>query len=145
MTKKVTTYTTADYEQWECRWKLIGIAIAMSPMPSQRYQNIAGKVLRKLDEAIEKNGCEECVVYQPKDYKISTTTVLNPDVLVVCQPIKGQYLEFAPELVVEILSPSAALKDRNTKYDLYQAERVNYYILIDPTEKHPSILLNCVR
>ncbi|MCB0648875.1 MAG: Uma2 family endonuclease [Saprospiraceae bacterium] len=133
-------YTVEDYESWEGRWEIInGIAIAMSPMPSPRHQNIAGKVFRIIDEALEQTPCNHCKVYQPIDYKISETTVVNPDILVACAPINGQYLDFPPHLIVEILSPSTAFKDRNTKFDLYQSEGVKYYIMIDPSDESIDI------
>jgi Uma2 family endonuclease len=129
-------YTTEDYERWEGRWVIInGIAIAMSPMPPPKHQFIAGKLHRFFDQAIEYAGCVDCKVYQPIDYKISENIIVNPDLLIVCQPIEGQFLTFAPALVVEILSPSTALMDKNTKYDLYQAEGVLYYIIVDPTDE----------
>ena len=128
-------YTSEDYERWEGRWEIInGLAVDMSPMPSPRHQNIAGKVFRILDEAIENNGCQHCKVYQPIDYRIDDHTIVNPDISIVCDPINGQYLEFPPVLVVEIISPSTAFKDRNTKYDLYQKEGIKYYIIIDPID-----------
>lgn len=126
-------YTVTDYEAWEGRWELInGLAISMSPMASPHHQYIATKLARYLDEAIEQANCKKCRIYQPIDYKISDHTILNPDLLVVYKSIEGQYLTFPPELIVEILSPSTALKDRNTKYDLYEQEDVKYYIIIDP-------------
>ncbi len=126
-------YSVEDYERWEGRWEIInGIAIAMSPMPNPKHQNVSGKIFRIFDEAIENAGCKDCKVYQPIDYKISDNTIVNPDLLIVCKPFEGQYLEFAPNLVVEILSPSTALKDQNTKYDLYQNAGVKYYVIVDP-------------
>jgi Uma2 family endonuclease len=128
-------YTVEDYERWEGRWEIInGIAISMPPMPNPKHQNIAGKIFRIFDEAIENKGCTEYKVYQPIDYKISDDTIVNPDLLIVCKTIIGQYLDFSPSLVVEILSPSTALKDQNTKYDLYQNAGVKYYIILDPNQ-----------
>lgn len=40
--------------------------------------------------------------------------VLQPDMLIVCKDINKNYLDFAPALVAEILSPSTALRDRHT-------------------------------
>ncbi|WP_373286923.1 Uma2 family endonuclease [Filimonas zeae] len=40
---------------------------------------------------------------------------MQPDMLVVCGEITRKYLDFAPALVIEILSPSTALKDRHTR------------------------------
>ena len=111
----------------------------MSPMPSPRHQKLAGRIHRFFEEAIEKSGCEYCSVYQPIDYLISEDTIVNPDLLIVCKPIQGHFLDFAPELVVEILSPSTALKDRNTKYDLYQLQGVRYYIIVDPDKELTEI------
>ncbi len=126
-------YTSKDYERWEGRWELIkGVAISMSPMPSPRHQRISAALTEMLLSAIRASGCKKCTVYQPIDYFIDEDTIINPDLLIVCKPIKGQYLTFPPELVVEILSPSTAVKDRNTKYDLYQNEEIPYYIIIDP-------------
>ncbi|WP_262915580.1 Uma2 family endonuclease [Niabella ginsengisoli] len=42
-----------------------------------------------------------------------------------------KFLDFAPSIVVEILSPSTALKDRNTKYQIYEQEKVKYYVIVD--------------
>ncbi|MEI6947464.1 Uma2 family endonuclease [Paraflavisolibacter sp. H34] len=127
-------YTYDDYCHWEGKWEIIeGIPYAMSPMPRPEYQAVATNLASELRMAQKKAGCG-CTVYQPIDYKVSEDTVLNPDVLVVCRPITGQYLDFPPDIVAEILSPSTALKDRHTKYDIYQSEGIPYYIIVD-TEK----------
>jgi Uma2 family endonuclease len=128
-------YTYEDYKLWQGRWEIIrGIAIAMSPMPNPRHQEISAALTEIMRVAIRESGCKKCRVYQPIDYLVKDDTVLNPDLLIVCQPIKGQYLDFTPSLIVEILSPSTALKDRNTKYDLYENEGVKYYIIVDPKD-----------
>ena len=57
--------------------------------------------------------------------------MFNPDLLVVCKPIKNKYLDFPPEIVVEILSESTAMKDRHIKYPRYEAEGIPYYLLVD--------------
>lgn len=130
----LSNYTTEDYERWKGRWEIInGLAVSMSPMPNPRHQYISGLLNKLLLDAVEKSKCGHCKVYQPIDYRINDSTIVNPDLLIVCKPIEGQYLEFPPALVVEILSPSTALKDKNTKYDLYQREGVKYYIMIDPS------------
>ena len=130
--KILPNYTYDDYIQWEGRWEIIdGIPYAMSPMPSPRHQELSGKIHRELLNALGENSCN-CQVYQPIDVKISEHTVVNPDLLIVCQPIEGQYLDTPPELVVEILSPSTRLKDLNSKYDLYQNFDIPYYVIVDP-------------
>jgi len=131
-TKILPNYTYDDYINWEGEWEIIdGIPYAMSPMPSPQHQNISVNISAAFHQAIRKNSCER-KAYQPIDLKIVDETVVHPDLLVVCQPINKQYLDFPPELVVEILSPSSQLKDKITKLELYQNFGVKYYLIIDP-------------
>lgn len=128
-------YTYEDYLHWEGQWELIeGIPYAMSPMPCPEHQAIAGNLHAELRASLKSAGCN-CKVYQPIDYKIADDTILNPDLLVVCQPITKAFLDFAPELVVEILSPATALKDRHTKFDIYETQQVSYYVIVDVDQK----------
>ena len=133
--KILPNYTYEDYCQWEGRWEVIeGIPYAMSPMPSPKHQNIAGNIHAEFRDALKRNNCD-CKVYQPIDIKTADNTIVNPDVIIVCKPIEKQYLDFPPAIVVEILSPSTHLKDKNTKYDLYQDFGIRYYLIIDPDKE----------
>lgn len=126
-------YTYGEYIQWEGRWELIyGIPYAMSPSPAPRHQRILGKVIHRLVDALEKSNCNECAVYDFIDIKIDDDIVLQPDALIVCCEITKPYLDFPASLILEILSSSTALKDRNTKFQIYQAQGVKYYLIIDP-------------
>jgi Uma2 family endonuclease len=129
-------YTYEDYLLWEGRWEVIhGIPYAMSPMPNPGHQRIAGKIHSLFLSVIKNNKKCKCQVYQPIDLRISEHTVVNPDLLIVCKPITKQFLDFPPALVVEILSPSTEMKDRNTKYQLYETFGIPYYIIIDPDKE----------
>lgn len=133
--KLLPHYTYKDYCRWEGQWELIdGIPYAMSPAPRPEHQAVATNIAAELRAALKKNNCN-CKVYQPIDYKISEDTILNPDLLIVCKPITKAFLDFAPELVIEILSPATAMKDRHTKFQLYQEQNIPYYLLID-TDKN---------
>ncbi len=128
-------YTYEDYLLWEGQWEIIGgIPYAMSPAPLPFHQFVAGNIHSVFRQALKSEHCR-CRVYQPIDYKISEDTVVNPDLLIVFKPITKKFLDFAPALVVEILSPSTALKDRHMKYGLYQNAGVKYYLLVDPDLK----------
>ena len=59
--------------------------------------------------------------------------------LIVCGKIQKKFLDFPPVLVVEILSPSTASKDRGEKMELYQLQLVKYYIIVDPQFKKLEI------
>ncbi len=133
-------YTYEDYCRWEGRWELIdGIPYAMSPAPSPRHQLIAANILYEFKDAVKKAGCKKCKVYDFIDVKISENTILQPDALVVCGEISKPYLDFPAALVVEILSPATALKDRNSKFDLYQQFGIPYYLVIDADKKEIEI------
>jgi Uma2 family endonuclease len=128
-------YTYDEYLLWEGRWELIeGMPYAMSPAPNSRHQWISSQLSALFVEALK--GCKKCKTYQPIDWKIAEDTVVQPDLSIVCGPIKSfTYLDFPPVLVVEILSPSTATKDRREKFELYQAQGVKYYLMIDPAFK----------
>lgn len=129
-------YTYEDWVRWEGKWELIeGIPYAMSPAPIPAHQRIASELRTELMLALRKVNCKKCKAYDPLDYKISEDTVLEPDILIVCCEIKKNFLDFPPALVVEILSPSTALKDRHTKYELYQQQGVKYYLIVDVDKK----------
>lgn len=127
-------YTYADYSLWEGNWELIdGMPYAMSPAPAIIHQKISGSLHSIFKEALKKS-CAKCAVYLPIDWKINEKTVVQPDLLILCKEVsKGQiYLDFPPALVVEILSPSTAYKDRHEKFELYEQEGVKYYLIVDP-------------
>ncbi len=131
-------YTYDDYVQWEGRWELIeGVPYAMSPQPVPKHQRIAAAITAEFISALKK--CKKCTVYQPIDYKLFEDTILQPDMLVVCKPITKKFLDFAPSLVAEILSPATALKDRHTKFDLYQSQHIPYFIIISPDIEEAEI------
>ena len=125
-------YTYEEYCQWEGRWELIeGIPYAMSPAPAPRHQWVSSNIKAELRNAIKKSGCKNCKVYDFIDIKVAEDTILQPDAVVVCKEINKPFLDFPAALVVEILSPSTAMKDRNNKFYIYQSQQIPYYIIID--------------
>lgn len=121
-------YSYEDWMNWEGQWELIeSIPYAMSPIPAPKHQRIATALSGELYNALKK--CNSCTVYQPIDYKITEDTILEPDILIVCGFIKKAFLDFPPALVVEILSPSTALKDRHSK--IWNLRRAANKILSD--------------
>ena len=133
--KLVPNYTYDDYCTWKGRWEVHdGLAIAMSPMATPKHQRIASDLSRIFGNSLDKNTCD-CQVYQPLDLVIKSNNIVQPDLLIVCQPIDKKYLDFPPDLVVEIHSPSTKLNDINIKFALYEEFGIRYYIMIDPDEE----------
>lgn len=136
--KILPNYSYEDYVHWEGRWELIeGIPYAMSPQPAPNDQKIGAALIREFGNQLKK--CQKCTVYQPIDYLIDEDTILQPDILIACKPIRKNYLDFPPVLVVEILSPSTKLKDRHTKYEIYQSQGIKYYLIISPETKEVEV------
>jgi len=140
--KIIPHYTYDDWVHWEGKWELIdGHPIAMNPTPVPAHQRVAAELRTELLLALRKSNCKKCRVYDPVDYKISDDTILVPDILIICGEVKKKYLDFAPSLIVEILSPSTALRDRHTKYELYQQQGVKYYLIVDADTKNIEVYM----
>ena len=132
-------YTYDEYCQWEGKWELIeGMPYAMSPAPVPQHQRVSLNLSFQFEKAI-KEGCNKCKTYLPLDWKITEDTIVQPDVLIVCDKIEKKFLDFPPALVVEILSPSTAAKDRGLKMEIYQSQKVKYYLIADPQFKKLEI------
>lgn len=129
-------YTYADYCSWpdEERWEIIdGVAYDMSPAPTTSHQRIAGTFFVILGNALEEK--QYIPFISPIDVVFSEWDVVQPDVIVVCDPVKitEKNIQGAPDLVVEVLSPSTSKKDRWIKKQLFERNGVREYILIEPT------------
>jgi Uma2 family endonuclease len=123
---------------WEGDWELIdGTAYAMAPSPGFEHQSIAMLIGSTLTESIK--SCKNCIAVMEMDYKISDDTILRPDIALVCGQKDGAYIKTAPKLIVEVVSPSSALRDEKIKLSLYEEERVPYYILIYPKDLRAKI------
>ncbi len=137
--KLLPHYTYEDYCNWKGRWELIdGIPFAMSPAPSPRHQWIVVNILSELRAATKKAKCF-CKVYDFVDLKVEEETILQPDASIICGSIYKKYVDFAPELVVEILSDSTEVKDRITKFSIYEKFGIKYYLMADADKESVEI------
>lgn len=134
-------YTIADYEQWEGDWELWdGYPIAMSPAPNVRHQRIARQLLLALQQGFNQQNLCQCEVLYEVDWRIADDTVLRPDLVVVCEPIDTPWLERAPTLIIEVLSPSTEKNDRQYKRDRYAKQGVAFYLIVDPQTEQVETL-----
>ena len=140
--KKLQRYTYADYYSWDDdkRWELIdGIAYAMAPGPSFSHQSILGNIYRQISNFLFGKKCN--VLLAPLDVRLNADakddTVVQPDLLIVCDESKlnERGCAGAPDMVVEILSPSSAEHDMVRKYELYLKCGVREYWIVDPNAK----------
>lgn len=140
-------FTYADYLTWDDdqRWELIdGEAFCMSPGPNRLHQKWLGELFVQFHSYLDGKPCE--VYVAPFDVRLQessdtsdeeTTTVVQPDLIVVCDHDKldDRGVKGAPDLVVEIISPSTAKRDIATKYELYQRHGVKEYWLMYPNDR----------
>lgn len=126
-------YSYKDYILWEGNWELInGYPIAMSPSSKRPHQNFSSKFSRQLGNILEQEKLTcDCEVYYELDWIVNDNTVLRPDCMVVCGDFNEDFLTFPPQLILEISSHSTRLRDRNTKYDIYEMYGVKYYLIAD--------------
>ncbi len=131
--KYLPKYTLKDYESWEGDWELIeGIPYALAS-PTFEHQRVVGRIFRFLDEQLEKE-CEDCLVGIDTDYVIDEHTVVRPDVFIVCGKVEGKILK-TPKAIFEVVSESTSEKDEGLKFELYEREGVEYYVIVFPELK----------
>jgi Uma2 family endonuclease len=143
-------HTYGDYLQWpeDVRYELIdGIAYLMAPAPDIAHQDLAGGIYRQLGNQLVGQKCRAFIapvdVRLPKKQEVDALidTVVQPDVLVVCEPgkIDRRGVRGAPDFVVEVLSPSTASHDHVRKRRVYERAGVREYWLVHPTDRMVTI------
>ena len=144
--RKEQRFTYADYQRWpeEARYELIdGEAFLMAPAPLIEHQIIAGEIFRQLANALDGQACTPFVA--PVDVRLpradeadeAVDTIVQPDVLVVCDPAKidRRGVRGAPDWLVEVLSPSTAAHDQIAKRRTYERAGVREYWLVHPGDR----------
>lgn len=141
-------YSYANYLTWDDgkRWELVdGQAFCMSPGPMRQHQHISKLLERQLDSYLADKPCE--MYHAPFDVRLKETkdtvaddyidTVVQPDIIVVCDPEKldDRGCIGSPDLIIEILSPSTARMDMTVKFDLYQRFGVKEYWIVHPKDQ----------
>lgn len=114
-----------------------GGTIDMSAAPNTHHQEISGEIYVTIKNYIRKNKGKCKVFSAPTDVKIRGDEMVQPDIFVVCDrdKIKGQYCEGAPDWVIEVTSPSTAVKDFSSKLELYKESGVREYWIVDTEGK----------
>jgi len=137
--KLVESYTYDDYKNWEGRWELIyGQAIAMSPSPSFDHQRVERDFLSELEQNFDFDSCPDCEMIFEVDWIVSDKITICPDIAMVCNGT-DKFITKRPEIIVEISSKSTAKRDETTKFEIYENEKVPYYVLAYPKYKKLTI------
>lgn len=114
----------------------------VTPSPSKRHQKISIKLSAILYLWVEDHSLGE-VFTAPYDVVLSDTDVVVPDLLFVSKSRSSisyeENVQGAPDLIVEILSPSTSKRDLGIKKTLYEKFGVAEYWVIDPDQKSIEI------
>ncbi|MBT9585829.1 Uma2 family endonuclease [bacterium] len=134
--KRYTWIDLPDFDG-EQRWELIdGHPYAMSS-PLTAHQLVSVRLTGALLPAFNGKPCQLLVA--PMDVKLTDHDVVQPDLLVVCEPAQmlRTHVEGPPRLIIEILSDSTVRHDRVRKLNLYARAGVAEYWLVTP---HPAMI-----
>ena len=143
--RKQQRYSYADYLTWDDdrRYEIIDGEVFDMTSPSLLHQSISGELSRQMANYFEDKPCK--VFAAPLDVLLAKNTsrsnevftVVQPDIMVVCDPkkLEERGIVGAPDLVVEIISPSTSSKDNIIKRRIYEQAGVKEFWLISPVER----------
>jgi Uma2 family endonuclease len=134
-------YTYSDYLQWDDdeRYELIDGAPYLMSAPNRRHQELLGNLHLQIGPYLKGKKCK--VYLAPFDVRLNADklddTVVQPDLLIVCDHsiLNDAGCAGAPDMVVEILSPSTSSYDKITKFNTYLEAGIREYWIIDPETK----------
>lgn len=139
-------YTSKQYAQLPegAPFQLIQGKLIFMPSPYYIHQKVLMRLASKLDTHVEDNELGE-VLPAPMDVHFDEKNVYQPDILFVSvarKNIIGNFIEGAPDLVIEILSKSTAQKDEKEKMEIYGKYDVVEYWMIHPTDQWVKVYEN---
>ena len=113
------------------------------PSPNTTHQTIVLNLGLTLGNFVRRNELG-VVLLAPMDVVLDQENVIQPDVLFVSNEhrhiIGDKNISGAPDLVIEILSPSTAERDRELKLGLYARFGVSEYWIVDPDERSAQVM-----
>ena len=117
------------------RYELLDGKLMMVPAPNMKHQQVLVTLTWKLRSFTEEHGLGKVYV-APCDVVLSDTDVVQPDLLFISRArehiLTDDNVRGAPDLVIEILSPSTAERDLGCKHELYGRHGVLEYWIVDP-------------
>ena len=144
-TKDGKKYTYADYLTWtDGRYELIdGVVYNMTPGPATPHMHLTRTLTMHIGPYFKGHKCTLCVApydvlfYEPGTAIDEIENVLQPDLFVVCSPDKlhNNGCHGVPDFIIEITSPSTAIRDQSVKANLYEKHGVKEYWIVHPTDK----------
>jgi len=138
-------YTEKDYQLLEegAPFQLINGDLVMSPSPLLLHQLIVGKLYILISNFLQEINSGGLLVLSPMDVRLDEENIFQPDLLYISKERKSELVQDrisgAPDLIVEILSPSTAYYDLKQKKDFYERYGVKEYLIIDPVRRDAEV------
>ena len=140
-------FTYEDYRNTpdDERYELLDGELIMAPAPNLGHQDVDAKLGWRLMRFVEQRNLGK-TFSAPCDVVLSNTHVVQPDLLFISRDqehilLGGDNVRGAPDLVVEILSPSTATRDKTLKRALYAKHGVGEYWLADPDSRTVTVMV----
>lgn len=142
-TPKLTYQDYAALEGDE-RYELLDGELILVGSPNRDHQLVSVRLLTRMYSFVEEKDLG-WVLDAPFDVLFTDTDVTQPDILFISRErehiLTHANVQGAPDLIVEILSPSSSTRDWRNKRELYASHGVREYWIVDPTNRIVSILL----
>lgn len=126
-------------------YQLIDGEFVMSPAPELYHQDVSANIYDALKSLVRQRRLGK-VYYAPVDVSLGEYNTFQPDLVFVSNErlhvLQGKRIVGAPDIVVEILSPTTGYYDLATKKDTYESHGVKEYWVVDPKGKTIEIFEN---
>lgn len=138
-------FTYQDYLQLpeDRRYEIVEGDLVMVPAPTPYHQIVSSNLEFALRLYVMEHDLGT-VLHAPCDLLLSETDVVQPDLFYISKArrsiITDKNIQGAPDLVIEILSPATAERDRGVKQKLYARVGVTEYWIVDPSTKTVEVL-----
>ncbi len=127
------------------RYEVVDGELLLTPAPTPFHQVVSERIGHLLGAFLRRTGAG-VMFYAPCDVVLSAHDVVQPDIVVVLADHKAvvgeSFIAGAPDLVIEVLSPSTERRDRIAKAKRYSTFGVPEMWLVDPAEKTIEVLVN---
>ncbi|OGK06007.1 MAG: hypothetical protein A2W80_00915 [Candidatus Riflebacteria bacterium GWC2_50_8] len=144
--KRKDVFTYAEYKSWDDdeRWEIIdGEAFAMTPGPGMTHQSLSVNLVGLMFEFFNSHPCKlfsapfDVLLPESDETADTASNVVQPDIVVYFDPDKLEERGGigAPDLAVEIISPTSARRDLIEKFALYERHGVREYWVVDPAHQ----------
>lgn len=138
-------YTKTDYQLLEegAPFQLINGELIMSPSLTINHQIVNGRLFMCISKYLEKNDLGSLCLFSPIDVVLNDENIFQPDLIYISVERRVELLYDrimgAPDLIIEILSPSTAYYDLRQKKDIYESCGVKEYLIVDLIEKDAEV------